>query len=598
MRIARFEIRNHPGIGDLDLDFRNADGSVPRVVVMAGENGCGKTAALRMMHDTLNGRGVEIGAPGTSVKLFVETTIPAQYATTFPHLGATADVAHARAFLGTTPGFTGVMIAAPGAPVVLPAAVQRTDGLMNILGTSAPSFYSSAQSTFRVPPIDRMGTLVEPLVGQMNGMQIDALTSTEAADVGTAIAQLLVNLKGADDAELSDWVRRHRGQGLEPPADVIDRRIGRLRTAFAMVMPHKTFEGVFQAGSAHEPMFIEDGRRMRLADLSMGEKQIILRGGFLLQSVQHLANAVVLIDEPELGLHPDWQRKILNFYEAIVPDIANQPSQIIVATHSPFVVHGSPAAKHIVLKRDRAARGVVVDPLAAYPGVTPEAVAVAAFDIASLISVTPGNRMVVATEGKTDAQMIAAAWEKLRPGRPMPFDLIPGGSAGSLRQFLGHEANAPGPLADLMASRGVDRVLGLFDFDGEGHGWWAKGRRPPTNILEEDLNPTTCPWWRRRGTNVWSALLPVPAHRPTAASLGDGAAASILTTELLFEDANLQGMVGNVQVRHAPVGVTRPEASNAQKLQIATAAQHFPAAAFASFEPIISLIESILIKVI
>ncbi|MCJ2070047.1 ATP-binding protein [Methylobacterium sp. J-030] len=595
MRVARFEIRNHPGIGDLDIDFRNADGSVPRLVVLAGENGCGKTAVLQMMHNTLKGLGVEICAPGASVKLFVETTLPAQYAGALPDpTGATIEVAHARAFLGTAPGFSGVMITAPGAPIILPAAVPRVDGLANILGTSAPCFYSSAQSTFRVPSVDRINTLVEPPVGQMTGIQIDSLTSTETADVGVEIAQLLVNLKGADDAELSDWVRTHKGQGIEPPANVVDRRIERLRAAFATVMPHKTFEGVVQAGYAHEPMFREDGRRMRLADLSMGEKQIILRGGFLLRSVNHLPNAVVLIDEPELGLHPNWQRKILDFYNTIVPDEADQPSQIIVATHSPFVVHGSPSAKHIVLKRDRAAQCVVVDSSAVYPGVTSEAVAIAAFDASGFLSTTPGNTMIVATEGKTDAAMLQEAWVKLRPGRAMPFNLVAAGGAKQLQAFLGHEPNVMGPLAQALTDRNIDRIIGIFDFDEQGFGQW-NGTCKAVNAQDADLNVLTCAWRRRRGTATWSALLPVPGHRPTSAGFGPGYdAASRLTTELLFEDAFVASMLSSVPVAHGRPGDIRLEATDAQKVQIAAAAAAFPAAAFAPFEPILALIERVI----
>ena len=58
----------------------------------------------------------------------------------------------------------------------------------------------------------------------------------------------------------------------------------------------------------------------------------------------------MLIDEPEFSLHPRWQANILGFYEKIASDTKEKASQIIIATHSPFVVHGSPTAKHVVLK--------------------------------------------------------------------------------------------------------------------------------------------------------------------------------------------------------------------------------------------------------
>ena len=66
-----------------------------------------------------------------------------------------------------------------------------------------------------------------------------------------------------------------------------------------------------------------------LDDLSSGEKQIVS-----LMAHLHLSQRpkLVLIDEPELSLSIDWQRKVL-------PDIANSPSvvQLFAITHSPFV---------------------------------------------------------------------------------------------------------------------------------------------------------------------------------------------------------------------------------------------------------------------
>lgn len=66
-----------------------------------------------------------------------------------------------------------------------------------------------------------------------------------------------------------------------------------------------------------------------LDDLSSGEKQIVS-----LMARLHLSPRpkLVLIDEPELSLSLDWQRKVL-------PDVANSPSvvQLLAITHSPFV---------------------------------------------------------------------------------------------------------------------------------------------------------------------------------------------------------------------------------------------------------------------
>ncbi|WP_238944282.1 AAA family ATPase [Allofranklinella schreckenbergeri] len=62
--------------------------------------------------------------------------------------------------------------------------------------------------------------------------------------------------------------------------------------------------------------------------LSAGEKQLL---SFLCYNA-FSENSIVFIDEPELSLHPDWQRRLFSIL------IEQQPTnQFIVATHSPFI---------------------------------------------------------------------------------------------------------------------------------------------------------------------------------------------------------------------------------------------------------------------
>jgi recombinational DNA repair ATPase RecF len=44
--ITSLSIRNYRAIEELDLDFRGPDGRANSLAVLAGPNGCGKTAAL------------------------------------------------------------------------------------------------------------------------------------------------------------------------------------------------------------------------------------------------------------------------------------------------------------------------------------------------------------------------------------------------------------------------------------------------------------------------------------------------------------------------------------------------------------------------
>lgn len=74
----------------------------------------------------------------------------------------------------------------------------------------------------------------------------------------------------------------------------------------------------------------ESGQPYRLTDLSSGERQIVT----MLYSSSRSAfrSGCLLIDEPELSLHMDWQRIILDNIE-----MQHRGRQIIACTHSPEV---------------------------------------------------------------------------------------------------------------------------------------------------------------------------------------------------------------------------------------------------------------------
>lgn len=119
-------------------------------------------------------------------------------------------------------------------------------------------------------------------------------------------------------------------------------RIEKFKKLYNSFFEEKEFIGV----KDFEPLFkIKSTGEIHSADeLSAGEKQIFFRGGSLLQ--MDLNNSIILIDEPELSLHPEWQQKILDFYKGI-----GENNQIIIATHSPHIVSSCKKEEVIVLGR-------------------------------------------------------------------------------------------------------------------------------------------------------------------------------------------------------------------------------------------------------
>lgn len=64
-----------------------------------------------------------------------------------------------------------------------------------------------------------------------------------------------------------------------------------------------------------------------------------------------------MIDEPELSMHPLWQKKILQYYKNLfTDDDSNQIVQLFFASHSEAVISEAlqdiDDTKVIVLKRD------------------------------------------------------------------------------------------------------------------------------------------------------------------------------------------------------------------------------------------------------
>ena len=83
------------------------------------------------------------------------------------------------------------------------------------------------------------------------------------------------------------------------------------------------------------------GDKFDINELSSGEKQLFLRT--LAIKMLNPQNSIILIDEPELSLHPKWQQRIVDVYKKI-----GKNNQIIIATHSPHIL-GSVRKENIML---------------------------------------------------------------------------------------------------------------------------------------------------------------------------------------------------------------------------------------------------------
>lgn len=84
-------------------------------------------------------------------------------------------------------------------------------------------------------------------------------------------------------------------------------------------------------GNNTDIAFVNETDILTPYQLSSGEKQIIVI--LLTVLVQDNKPAILFMDEPEISLHIDWQRKLIQYIKELNPNV-----QIILATHSPGII--------------------------------------------------------------------------------------------------------------------------------------------------------------------------------------------------------------------------------------------------------------------
>ena len=165
------------------------------------------------------------------------------------------------------------------------------------------------------------------------------------------IPQLLVDIQATDATNFMAWYDTDKKYPhLKHPEPI--RILNRFTDAFNTLFDgSKKFKEIRNEKDIKNVIFENrDGTEVGLSGLSTGECQIVFRVGFILKNLGIFHSGIILIDEPELSLHPQWQRKYRDFLSAIFKD---KDVQIIFATHSPYIFEGMQIDEDICIKIDR-----------------------------------------------------------------------------------------------------------------------------------------------------------------------------------------------------------------------------------------------------
>ena len=121
-------------------------------------------------------------------------------------------------------------------------------------------------------------------------------------------------------------------QSGEPDAAIKAQALSAPKKRFQDMMDELFYDtGKHIVRTANEIFFTQIGETLVPYQLSSGEKQMLVI--LLTVLVEDNKNYVLFMDEPEVSLHVEWQKRLIDLVLELNPNV-----QIILTTHSPAVV--------------------------------------------------------------------------------------------------------------------------------------------------------------------------------------------------------------------------------------------------------------------
>lgn len=427
LKIAHVTIKGHPILGDLELDFRAPDGSAVDTVIIAGENGVGKSTVMGLLYGLVSG---DAEGPIGTVELEFdrdEAQVKLEYKMV---QSGTRDLLY-------------VVDSSCGKECWIKSSEFKSAYPMSAI-------YSDVDINFH-----------SKRVSSVTSMTLDSVAESRksSGDLPTEINQLLIDVQALDDADVAYAARNNRGRSLDDLH--VEERMPRFTSAFERMFEDLRYDRIDNKGGHKEIVFKKYGREVPIEALSSGEKQVVYRGCFLLKDANATKGAFVFIDEPEISLHPDWQKRVMDYYKAMFTDASGrQTSQIFCVTHSPFVVHKENRCndKVVVLARDEEGRVVAKD-RPEYYRCDSLVVIEDAFDFSGFVE----EASTVYVEGPTDERYFTRAAEVFGYASKLTFRCVgkstEGGGKGTGCNNLKHAA-------EFLANRGFNfKNACIFDCD-------------------------------------------------------------------------------------------------------------------------------------
>ena len=315
MKIEKVHIKNIKGIKDLELSFRK-DNEILDVIVLAGVNGSGKTTILESIKDFFNNKNINYDEPEKSnvnLDIFFEDFEKKKIKEA--EKSSNNNKRPLWDFFSALQNYE--------------IYIKRSD----------KHYHIHIAKKFDIPP----KIIYVPAENKFEEIQTYSTTlSREYKFIN------IINSNVIKDIPSYIATRRNYLATIEEDLtmkEITNKVVNEINSIFDILELAVKLKG-FSKDEKTMPIFENSaGEEFDINDLSSGEKQLFLRT--LSIKMLEPKNSIILIDEPELSLHPKWQQRIIEVYKKI-----GENNQIIIATHSPHIL-GSVSNENIfILYRD------------------------------------------------------------------------------------------------------------------------------------------------------------------------------------------------------------------------------------------------------
>ena len=311
MKIEKVHIKNVKGIKNLELSFKK-NNKILDLIVLAGVNGSGKTTILESIKDFFNNKNVNYDEPKKSnvnLNIFFE-----EFEKKKIKEAEKSSNNNKRPLWDFFSALQNYEI-----------YIKRSD----------KHYHTHIAKKFDIPP----KIIYVPAENKFEEIQTYSTTlSKEYKFINT------INSNVIRDIPSYIATRRNYLATIEEDLtmkEITNKVVNEINGIFDILELDVKLKG-FSKNEKTMPVFENSaGEEFDINDLSSGEKQLFLRT--LSIKMLEPKNSIILIDEPELSLHPKWQQRIIEVYKKI-----GENNQIIVATHSPHIL-GSVSNENIFI---------------------------------------------------------------------------------------------------------------------------------------------------------------------------------------------------------------------------------------------------------